>query len=833
MLLQCGGGCRAQRRAIGSVSSVGAGPNLRGGVSPGVFTARIATDWGDMPGKKQPDSRDAGRITDMKSNAFVRSIGSSAAVTKRDAKWYPYKGDMPKLTSGMDHDYAISFPNPLRPSKCYSWDHSFMEEEAGMRARLAFDGDTIPALFRVHIADMLLHEIDVDGNEVLLEGNHLSLKDEEVRTKTDGYIHFTLYKEGLRTTQAIYYIAHISGLKLTSFSWAVGMDAKAATTQTVSVEVEGTVGETMVKLVDVFGRGKIPRGIVRVGSARYAAKPVYPGETRGKSVSMMLRNVRGAAPEVYKKMESLAAKGFVNYFGVEKFGMTQGPKPADIAVHVYNGQYKEALMEVLRMEAFMNPSVERILITLERTEQVSQSMIDMVPSHLPHVRGLIVGLLKHKSFKAAYHSVAPSMRRMWESALSARVWNKLAATRIERYGGDAAVEGDVVWLREETKPHLVTKDDVAQGRYSIREVVIPVPGVPVFETKTSFFPDLNGCDINAVMDALAEHGVHWPFRLSKEHKLIPPTYRHLVVGPMGLRCTVHENEVVNERVIVTDVSAGAAQVWPGSAVNTNDYSVSERHALQTRGLAGMMYTFDWNCSECDVRNLFLRDTCEGCGASKDLSVTLADKQYQKAINGDLKNCNSAHVQFAIPHSSYPSVALRDVFEMHAWRFYPDGYFYQDVLEPLLQFHLDKHQVSLPPTKTELKRDLWVVEAKKNAWHDGKLHGIFSMPVERIDEWTDRWGWSVSPNYQTDMHFSQVWKEESEAWWNIPLASSLERRQKRPPLMQSQTGGSLNVTQRVGEVGGRSVPPKQHTLPITPLPAAVRNTRMTPGFFTNR
>eukprot|EP01059_Diplonema_ambulator_P005440 TRINITY_DN15171_c0_g1_i1.p1 TRINITY_DN15171_c0_g1~~TRINITY_DN15171_c0_g1_i1.p1 ORF type:complete len:810 (+),score=212.30 TRINITY_DN15171_c0_g1_i1:152-2431(+) len=754
---------------------------------------------------------------------FVTAIGGNAAARIKDVAWYPYKLDLPKIKHGMDHDFAVSFPNPLEPYKCYQWDQAHMEKLANMRDTSA--GDLIPALFRVHTADVLIHEVTSEGFESVLGPNDMS----SFEGKEAGYMRFTLYKEGLRTTQAVYFAAKITGIPLTSFSWSVGMDSKAATSQDMTLDLGDNPQETISAFMKMLSpEARIPRGVIRIGSIRYSEEAIAQGSTRGKRVAMLLRNVRAGAQELNTRMEDVRS-GFVNYFGVEKFGVTQGVRPHNVAASVLTGRFRDAFFAILEMEAFMNPTVSRIKHNIETREQVTDGMVEKVPSHLPHVKSLLYGLMKYKSFKLAYYSVAPAMRKMWESSLPALIWNKLATTRIENYGKELVV-GDVVWIKGEGRAHTATEEDVANGMYSIYDVVIPVPGVPCYENETSFYPSLEGCDFNAVMDALEEHGAPFPFRLPQEHTAIFPTYRHLLTVPLGLRWEVFEHEAVNERVIATDPHAYELDVYAGDVVSCNDKRVSYQNPLQTKGLVGMMYTFDWTCVECGDRNVFLRDKCSGCGALKELSVTDDDRSFQQAVNGDLRNCNSLYVSFAIPHSSYPSVALRSAIAVHPWRFYPDGYFYKDVVEPLLQFHLNKSVISMPPTKDDLRTDNWITEAKSSNLNDTTLHDVFHVPTGKVDEWYERYAYSLNADEDTTT-LGQLWKEESEAWWNIDLDAP-------PPsshikyVHDSNTGGFIAVSKKQKQMG-RTVPPERNTLPITPLPASVRNTKLSTGMFTRR
>ena len=778
----------------------------------GLFAQHVTEDIMD----KRPRSeyfRTLGSKVGIKHNVVAKALGGAATTTKLDASWFPHKLIIPNLEgNGMDHDYAVSFPNPLEPHKCYSWDYDFMEEQSNILLRS--NNEPIPALYRVHTADVVNHEIR-DGREVLLSDDDQNFEDSF--DKTTGFLHFSLYKEGLRTTQAVYALAQETTVPLTSFSWSVGMDSKSATTQRVSIAVEGSVRETVEKL-KLFKKSQ--KGRIELGSFEHSDEPVRLGSSYGKRVAMMLRNVRGSPEEIVSKIEAIE-NGFINYFGPEKFGLTQGMKPHEVAALTLQGKYKEAFMAILEMEGFMNPVVERIRKNIDAREMVSRSMADKVPSHLPHVRCLLFGVLTHKSYKKAYYSIAPAMRKMWESSLSSLIWNKLASTRIEQYGSEIVV-GDTVFDKDLLKAVIITEDNIKN--YSIYDVVLLVPGFPATETSTAFWPELPGIDFNAVMKDLESHGVTYPFMLAKEHNVVPPEYRNVFIKPFALHYEIYQHELVNERVIATDPHAKQLDVFPGSCVSVNDKRCSSSHPIKTKGLAGMMYTYDWTCIECNTRNVFVRDKCTSCESIKDLSVTDEDREHQKHLNGDLKNCNSVYVSFAIPNTSYGSMAIRDAFALHPWRFYPDGYFYQDVIQPLLQFHLDKNKVSMPPSVEDLRDDSWVFTPAQSGWKDSSMDGVFTIPTQRIDEWYDLHSWKddslggivASPT-------SKLWREETEAWWNIDLDAPLvPQEQKIKYVHDGYSGGSINRTERDSTPAGRSIAPEGFTQPNTTLPACVRN-----------
>eukprot|EP01060_Flectonema_neradi_P031283 TRINITY_DN4702_c6_g1_i1.p1 TRINITY_DN4702_c6_g1~~TRINITY_DN4702_c6_g1_i1.p1 ORF type:complete len:828 (+),score=138.30 TRINITY_DN4702_c6_g1_i1:47-2530(+) len=794
--------------------------SFKGVAGGALFTLSKSEDIMDRrPGSNFFKSQ--GSKSGLKANVIAKAIGGSAATTKMDAAWFPHKLIIPNMEGhGMDHDYAVSFPNPLEPHKCYSWDYDYMEERSNILT--IRHKEPIPALYRVHTADVVSHEIR-NGREVIMSHeDHPEL--EEHLSATSGYVHFSLYKEGLRTTQAIFALAKKTNLPLTSFSWSVGMDSKAATTQRVSVAVVGTV-EGTINMLKSFK--KASKGRIELGSFEHSEEPIKLESSYGKRVAMLLRNVRASPEEMAEKMDALE-NGFVNFFGPEKFGLTQGVQPHQIAALTLQGKYKEAFMSILEMEGFMNPIVERIRKNIDAREMVSRSMADKVPSHLPHVRCLLFGILTHKSYKAAYYSIAPAMRRMWESSLSALIWNQLASTRIERYGKQVVV-GDSVFDRELGEAVTVTEDNI--GKYTLFDVVLLVPGFPSTETNTAFWPELEGIDQNAVMQILESHGVTYPFMLAKEHTVTPPEFRQLFIKPFALQYDIFQHEMVNERVIATDPNAPQLDVFPGTCVSVNDKGCSTNHPLKTKGLAGMMYTFDWTCIECNTRNVFVRDRCTECDAFKDLSVSNEERERQKHLNGDLKNCNSVYISFAIPHSSYGSVAVRDAFALHPWRFYPDGYFYQDVIQPLLQFHLDKPRVSMPPSVVDLRDDSWVFTPRTSCWKDSALSGIFAVPSQRVDEWYRLHSWREdSLGGTVNSPTSKIWREESEAWWNIDLDAPVEAREQQIDYVHdTYSGGVIKRTEKDSTPAGRALPPQDFSPPPSSgsssslsLPACVRN-----------
>eukprot|EP00756_Hemistasia_phaeocysticola_P054608 Hpha_TRINITY_DN30522_c0_g1::TRINITY_DN30522_c0_g1_i1::g.193747::m.193747/K06176/truD, PUS7; tRNA pseudouridine13 synthase len=770
----------------------------------------------------------------------MRMVGGSLARRIKAGSWYPYKMDLPSLppdSMGCDWDFAVNFPSPTEPERCYPWAQSRLERDAGMDTHEA--SERLPALWRVHTADVLVHEIDERGVEVALCEDQEGI-DEEVAGAPDGTpagagaVNFVLYKEGLRTSQAVFFLARALDVPLGAFTWAVGMDAKAATSQRVSIAlVDGiSAREVLSALRRIGPHKKFERGRLRVGGFSLSEHPVRPGQSRGRRVFALLRNVRGTAQEIQTRLSNLAEVGAPNFFGVERFGMTQGPRPHDVAVELANGRWRGALEKVLEMEAWLNPGVRAVHDQMGTTDQVHQGMLAKIPPHLPHVRALLGGLIRTRSFREAYLSVGSAMRAMWEGALPSLLWNKLASARLNLHPHRVIV-GDVVWRRGE-EPRLIGTEEEAE-KCSLFDVVMPLVGTGLVDEPNTLWPMMGGCDFNSFVSELAALGVPYPPAFPPDLAVIPARYRPLMMRPYRLDWRIFEEEMVNTRVLATDPHASQIGCEIGEPVECGEKRLAKTHALRTKGLGGMMYTFDWDCESCGTHNVFLRNKCSECGAAKALSMPDEELLRQRGINGDLRNCTSVWVSCGLPHGSNPSVVLRTAFELHLWRFYPNGYFYQDVLQPILRFHLDKGRVALPPTREEVQTDRWLVDPDQDSWHDSSLPQAYPVPEETIDEWFRDNAWEHFRSDQALQYTSLAgaWKYEGEAWQNIILDPLPTDRQKMKYVTDRNTGGVIRVSKRQRDLMTRSVPPKVIGLPVVPLPAAVRNSRRTTGYFTSR
>jgi len=163
------------------------------------------------------------------------------------------------------------------------------------------------------------------------------------------------------------------------------------------------------------------------------------------------------------------------------------------------------------------------------------------------------------------HGLGPAITRRFVNEALCAVWNSCAAARLSRHGHRRVLEGDIVRPRPppdalghfigrgdhgnvppppaladpaSLAPVFVTADDVAARRYSIHDVVLPIPGAGVVLPR-------NECARHA-LKSLEAHGIHlhpehhvWPHFVAGGNPLgldVIGGYRYVLERPLNLRC---------------------------------------------------------------------------------------------------------------------------------------------------------------------------------------------------------------------------------------------------------------------------------------------------------
>ncbi|XP_066038971.1 pseudouridylate synthase 7 homolog isoform X5 [Chamaea fasciata] len=269
------------------------------------------------------------------------------------------------------------------------------------------------------------------------------------------YCHFVLYKENKDTMDAINVLSKfLSGkspqltladlrktwqlkasiVKPNIFSYMGTKDKRAITVQEIAVL--RITAQRLAHLNKCLMNFKL-------GNFSYKNHPLKLGELQGNHFTVVLRNITGTDDQIEQAMHSLREIGFINYYGMQRFGTTAVPT-YQIGRAILQNNWNEVMDLILKPR----PGAEKGYLVKCREEW------------------------------AKTKDPAAALKKLPVKSYQSYVWNNMVSKRIEEYGL-RAVPGDLI-LKGATAVHIEEGD---VDNYAIHDVVMPLPGFDVIYPK--------------------------------------------------------------------------------------------------------------------------------------------------------------------------------------------------------------------------------------------------------------------------------------------------------------------------------------------------------------
>lgn len=353
------------------------------------------------------------------------------------------------------------------------------------------------------------------------------------------YLHFTLYKENKDTMEVISFLARQLNLKARSFQFAGTKDRRAVTAQRVSVY--RVFADRMTQVGRSLKNAKI-------GDFEYQPHGLQLGDLTGNEFTITLRDCEfegivsadsnsadamdKASQIVRNAVANLKRKGFINYYGLQRFG-TFSTRTDTVGLKILQGDFKAAVEAVLdysptALAASQNPMPSSDKVSKDdkaracalRSFQTS-GKIHPALDQLPHKFSAETSIIQHlgkphssNDFQGALMAISRNLRLMYVHAYQSLVWNIAASERWKQFG-DQVLEGDLVLVEDHkdkienaieldkidadgelvvhstdedrsgqaddifTRARALTKDEATSGHYSIFDIVLPTPGFDI------------------------------------------------------------------------------------------------------------------------------------------------------------------------------------------------------------------------------------------------------------------------------------------------------------------------------------------------------------------
>ncbi|NP_001106585.1 pseudouridylate synthase 7 homolog-like protein [Xenopus tropicalis] len=351
--------------------------------------------------------------------------------------------------------------------------------------------------------------------------------------KQDVYTGFTLQKDNLETLEAISYLSCILGVLPSDFSYAGIKDKKAITYQAMVVK---KVTPERLKQIDAMSEKKG----MKIKNIHPVNKHLQLGHLSGNHFNIIVRDIQNHSDDlsvyVQERIEeavyNIKTKGFLNYYGPQRFGKGQNCQSHDIGLALLKEEMERAVTLLLTPDSCEDPVNNAKQYFIETVD--AKGTLALMPHYKIRERMVLRAInrygMNNEGCVRAWLSLPHSSRIFYIHAFCSKVWNEAASYRFTLYG-TKVVQGDLVDCNESANEnslvHIVTAEEEESSAYTIDQVVLPMPGYSIKYPTNKIGQWYS--------ETLAKAGLQsCAFRVSSLQLNVPGCYRHILKYPHDL-----------------------------------------------------------------------------------------------------------------------------------------------------------------------------------------------------------------------------------------------------------------------------------------------------------
>ncbi|KAL4781419.1 pseudouridine synthase [Aspergillus varians] len=443
------------------------------------------------------------------------------------------------------------------------------------------------------------------------------------------YLHFTIYKENKDTMEVISFIARQLKMSPKSFQFAGTKDRRGVTAQRACAfrlqadrlaKLNRTLRNAIVgdfeyqqhglELGDLFGN----EFVVTLRECDIPGINVQDGETA----------VTKAKEQASSALKNLYQRGYFNYYGLQRFG-TFATRTDTIGVKILQDDFKGACDAILDYSPHVLAAAQagdastinissddraraEAIHIFQTTHRVGDAL-DKIPRKFSAESNIIRHIGRSKNdYLGALQTIPRNLRLMYVHAYQSLVWNLAVGERWRLYG-DRVVEGDLVLIHEHrdkdglagtaagggpetatvdadgeiivvpqegdsayavedtfTRARALTADEASSGKYTIFDIVLPLPGFDVLyppNKMTDFYKDFMSSARGGGLD---------PFDMRRKWKdaSLSGSYRKVLSrmgGDFSVDVRLYSED--DEQFVKTDLEVLTAKSRGGEPVSQN------------------------------------------------------------------------------------------------------------------------------------------------------------------------------------------------------------------------------------------------------------------------
>jgi tRNA pseudouridine13 synthase len=455
------------------------------------------------------------------------------------------------------------------------------------------------------------------------------------------YLHFTLHKENKDTMEAIYFMATQLKFNTKNFQFAGTKDRRAVTVQRISLyraQADRLAGLNRVLRGAKVGDFKYEPTGLALGDLQGNEFCItlrdchFPGE-EDLNFEQKLTNAKrllGIAVTAFQE------RGFLNYYGLQRFG-SFATSTDEVGLKLLQEDLEGAIKLILTY----SPSIlatangENIDTTISSDDRnralalhmwhTGSSSVKEILERMPRKFSTESNLIRHlgtqrhgqkiyeRDFQGALNNIQRNMRLMYVHAYQSLVWNTIAGKRWELHGSKV-IEGDLIIMGDAetgdgeqevdelgevivqpgaddsaaidgdfTRARPLTKDEAESGRYTIEDIVLPLPGWDIL-----YPPNEIGAFYQEFMGS-AKGGRLDPNNMRRKWKDISLSggYRKLLAKPIRhMSYDVRSYTAENEQLVETDLERlSKATASAGDVVTATETTTEPQVSAEEKKIA--------------------------------------------------------------------------------------------------------------------------------------------------------------------------------------------------------------------------------------------------------